>query len=214
MKEQIKAPEKIELSNEEIANLSDAQFKTLVIRKLTKLVEFGHKLDEKMKAMLSEIKENVQGTNSDGKETGTQINGVDQKEERNIQPEKKEETRIQKNEERLRNLQDILKCSNIRIIGVPEGEEEEQGIENLFEKIMRENFPNLAKEIDFQEVQEAQKVPKKLDPRRNTPRHIIVTLPKIIKDKERILEAAREKDTVNYKELPIRLSADFSKETL
>ena len=113
MKEQIKAPEKIQLSNEEIANLSDAQFKTLVIRKLTELVEFGHKLDEKMKAMLRETKENVQGTNSGGKETGTQINGVDQKEERNIQPEKNEETRIQNNEERLRNLQDILKRSNI-----------------------------------------------------------------------------------------------------
>ena len=104
MKEQLKAPEKIQLSNEEIANLSDAQFKTLVIRMLTELVEFGCKLDEKMKAMLSEIKENAHGTNGDGKETGTQINGVDQKEERNIQPEKNEETRIQKNEKRLRNL--------------------------------------------------------------------------------------------------------------
>ena len=80
-------------------------------------------------------------------------------------------------------------------------------------KIMKENFPNLAKEIDFQEVQEAQRVPKELDPRRNTPRHIIITLPKM-KDKERILEAAREKETVTYKGVPIRLSADFSKETL
>ena len=87
MTEHFKAPEKIQPSEEEIANLSDAQFKTLVIRMLKELVEFGHKLDEKMKAMLSETKENVQGTNSDGKETGTQINGVDQKEERNIQPE-------------------------------------------------------------------------------------------------------------------------------
>ena len=78
---------------------------------------------------------------------------------------------------------------------------------------MKENFTNLAKEIDFQEVQEAQRVPKKLDPKRNTPRHIIVTLPKI-KQKERILEAARDKDTVTYKGVPIRLSADFSKETL
>ena len=90
MKEQMKAPEKIHLSEEEIANLSDAQFKTLVIRMLIELVDYGCNLDEKMKAMLSEIKENVQGTNSDGKETGTQINGVDQKEERNIQPEKNE----------------------------------------------------------------------------------------------------------------------------
>ena len=99
--------------------------------------------------MLRETKENVQGTKSEAKETGTQINGVDQKEERNIRPEKNEETRIRKNEERIRNLQDILKHSNIRIIGVPEGEEEEQKIENLFEQIMKENFPSLAKEIDF-----------------------------------------------------------------
>ena len=113
MKEQIKAPEKIQLSDEEIANLSDAQFKTLVIRKLTELVEFHQNLGEKMKAMLRETKENVQGSNSDGKGTGAQINGVDQKEERNIQPEKNEATKIQKNEERLRNLQDILKCSII-----------------------------------------------------------------------------------------------------
>ena len=80
---------------------------------------------------------------------------------------------------------------------------------------MKENFPSLAKEIDLQEVQEAQRVPKKLDPRRNTPRHIIITLAKMKqKEKERILEAAKEKDTVTYKGVPIRLSADFSKETL
>ena len=126
MTEDFKAPEKIQLSNKEIANLSDAQFKTLVIKKLTELVEFVRKPDEKMKPMLRETKENVQGTNSDAKETGTQINGVDQKEERNIQPEKNEETRIQKNEERLRNLQDIFKYSNIWIIGVPEEEEEQK----------------------------------------------------------------------------------------
>ena len=126
MKEQFKAPEKIQLSNEETANLSDVQLKTLVIRMLTELVEFGCKLDEKMKVMLRETKENVQGTNSNGKETGTQINNLEQKEEINIQPEKNEEIRIQKNKERLRNLQDILKRSNIRIIGVPEGEEEDQ----------------------------------------------------------------------------------------
>ena len=148
MKQQIKAPEKIQLSNKEIANVSDAQFKTLVIRMLTELVEYGCKLEEKVKAMKIEIKENVQGTKSDRKETGTQINSVDQKKERNIQPEKNEETRIQKNEESLKNLQDILKRSNIQIIRVP-GEEEEQEIENLFEKTMKENSPNLAKEIDF-----------------------------------------------------------------
>ena len=76
MKKWLKTPEK-ELSNEEIANLSDAEFKTLVIRILTELVEYGHKIEEKMKTMKSEIKENVQGTNNDGKETRTQINGLD-----------------------------------------------------------------------------------------------------------------------------------------
>ena len=96
---------------------------------------------------------------------------------------------------------------------MPEGEDDNQEIENLFENIMKENFFNLTKETDFQEVQEAQRVPKKLDPRRNIPGHIIITLPKI-KDKERILKAAREKETVTYKGVPISLSADFSKETL
>ena len=90
MKEQIKAPEKIQLSNKEPANLSDAQFKTLVIRMLTELVEYGHKREEEVKAMQSEIKKNIQGTNSEGKETGTQINDLEQKEEINIQPEQTE----------------------------------------------------------------------------------------------------------------------------
>ena len=95
---------------------------------------------------------------------------------------------------------------------MPEGEEEEQETENLLEKIM-ENFPNLAKEIDFHEVQEAKRVPKKLDPRKLTPRHVRITLPKI-KKKERILKGARGKETVTYKGVPIRLPDNFSKETL
>ena len=100
-----------------------------------------------------------------------------------------------------------------QIIGVPEGEEEEQEMGNLVENIMKENFPYLAKEIDFQEVQEAQRVPKKLDPRKYTPRLIIIILP-MIKEKERILKAAIEKETVTYKGIPIGLSADFSQEIL
>ena len=101
-----------------------------------------------------------------------------------------EETRIQKNEERLRNLWDNFKCSNIWIIGLAEVEEEDEEIDNLLEKIMKENFPNLLKEIDIQ-VQEGQRIPNKLDPKRDTPRHIIITLLKM-KDKERILKAARD----------------------
>ena len=93
---------------------------------------------------------------------------------------------------------------------MPEGEKEGQEIENVFEQILK-NF--LAMEIDFQGVQEAQRVRKKLYPRKHTPRHIVITLPKI-KDKERILKAAKGKETVTYKGVPLRLSADFSKEML
>ena len=96
MKEQIKAPEKKQLSDEEMANLSDPEFKTLVIRKLTEIVEYGYKIEEEVKAMQSEIKENVQRTNSEGKETGIQLHSLEQKDELNIQAEQNEETRIQK----------------------------------------------------------------------------------------------------------------------
>ena len=90
MKEQIKAPEKIQLSDKKIANLSEAEFKTLVIRMLTEIVESSRKIEEKGKGMKSEIKENEQGTNSEGKKTRTQINVLEQKEEINIQPEQNE----------------------------------------------------------------------------------------------------------------------------
>ena len=113
---------------------------------------------------------------------------MEHKEEISITPEQKEERRIQKkNKDGVRSLWDISKCANIQIIGLPKGEE----IENLFEKIIKENFPNLTKEIDIQ-VQEAQRVPNKLDPKRNTQKHITVKMPKV-KDNERILKAAREK---------------------
>ena len=113
MKEQIKTPEK-ELSDKEINNLSDVEFKTLVIRMPTEQIELGHKMKEEMKAIQSEIKENIQGTNSEGKETGTQINNLEQKEEISTQQEQNEETRIQKNKERLRKLWDNFKRSNFK----------------------------------------------------------------------------------------------------
>ena len=95
MKEQIKAL-KIELCNEERTNLPDAEFKTLVIRMLTEVAEYGCKTEEEVKAIQSGIKKNIEGTNSEGKEIGTEINGLEQKEEINIQPEQNEETRIEK----------------------------------------------------------------------------------------------------------------------
>ena len=120
-----------------------------------------------MKAVLRETKENVQGTNSEGKEPRTEINDLRQKEEINIQLEQNEETIIQKNKEGLRKLQDNFKHSNIQIIGVPEGEKVGQEIENLFENIMKENFHNLAKEMDYQHIQEAQS-PKEVGPKEGT----------------------------------------------
>ena len=103
----------MQLSNEEIANLSDAQFKTLVISMPTEMIKLSHKVKDKMKAIQSEIKKNIHGTNSEGRETGTHTNDLKQKEEVNIQPEQNEETRIQKNEENLRNLWDNFKYFNI-----------------------------------------------------------------------------------------------------
>ena len=173
MKEWSKASER-ELTDEEMANLSDGEFKALVIKMFTELIERGRKMKKQMNETQNEIKQNIQGTNSDRKETRTQSNDLEQKEEINIQLDQNEETRIQKNEESLRILWDNLKHFSIQIMGVPEGEEQQQETENLFEQIMKENFPNLAKETDCQEVQEAQRVPKKLDPKRNTPTHIII----------------------------------------
>ena len=89
-------------------------------------------------------------------------------------------------------------------MGVPEGEKRDQGIQNLCEKIITENFPNLVKEIDIQ-AQEVQRVPNKINPKRPTPRHIIIKMPKV-KDKERILKPARQRQLVIYKGAPIRLT--------
>ena len=102
-----------------------------------------------------------------------------------------------------------MKCNNNCIIGIPEGEEEEQGIENLFEKVMMENFLNLMRE-EVTQIQEAKRVPVKRNPKRTTSKHIIIKLAKF-QDKERILKAAKEKQEVTYKGAPIRLSAEFSK---
>ena len=140
MKEQSKTSE-WGLSDEEIANLPDGEFKALVIKMLTELIELGWKMKEQMNDTQSEIKQNVQVTSSDRKETMTQSNNlVGQKEKINIQLEQNEETKIQKSEESLTNLWDHLKCSNIQVIGVPEGEDQKQEIENLFVQIMKEGF--------------------------------------------------------------------------
>ena len=210
-KRKIKTPEK-EQNEMEIVNLLDAEFKTLVIRMLRELTEYGKSIREEMKAMLSGIKKSPQGTNSEGKEARIQINNLEHKDKINSQPEQNKQTRIQKNKERIRRLWNISKSANIRITGMPEGEEEEQQIENVLEKIMKENLLNLMNEIDIQ-VQEAQRVPNKLAPKRSTPKHFIIRMPKV-RDEERILRASRERQRVTYKGVPIRMSVDFLKHTL
>ena len=125
---------------------------------------------------------------------------------------KQRKKRLKKNEEGLREMQDNRRRNNIHILGIPEGEEEEQGIENLFEKVMMENFRNLVREKVIQ-IQETQRVPIKRNPKRPTSRHIIIKMAKF-QDKERILKAVREKQEITYKGTPIRLAADFSMETL
>ena len=109
-------------------------------------------------------------------------------------------------------MQDNMKHNRIHIIGIPEGEEEEKGIENLFEKVVMENFPNLMREKVTQ-IQETQRVPSKRNPKRPTARHIIIKMAKF-QNKERILKTAREKQEITYKRAPIRLETDFSMETL
>ena len=116
---------------------------------------------------------------------------------------------MKKHESNIRDLWDNIKLANLCIIGIPEGEEKEKGIENIFEDTMAENFPYI-KHTDIK-IQEAQRAPSKLNPNRPTLEHNIIKMAKV---KERILKAAREKQSINYKGTPIRLSADFSAETL
>ena len=122
------------------------------------------------------------------------------------------EKRMKRNEDSPRDLWDNIKCNNIRIIGVPEGEEREKGPKKIFEEIRVENFPNMGKEIATQ-VQGTQRVPGRINPRRNMPRHIVIELTKI-KNKEKLLKTEREKRQITYKGTPIRLTADFSVETV
>ena len=129
MKEQNKSPEK-ELNEMEISNLSDAEFKTLVIRVFKELIGyFNHIKKTEVKVTLSEIKNNLQGTNSGRDETKNQINDLEHKEAKTNQSEQ-EEKRIHKNKDSVSSLWDNFKHSNIHIIGVP-GEEKEQEIGNL-----------------------------------------------------------------------------------
>ena len=168
---------------------------------MKKEIETINKGQEEMKNTISELKNTVEGMKSRLDEAEDRISELEDKVEQNTQEEQEKEKRLRKNEEGLREMQDNMKCNYIRIIGIPEGEEEEQGIENLFEKVIMENFSNLMREKVTQ-IQEIYRVPSKRNPKRPTARHIIIKMANF-QDKERILKAAREKKEVAYKGAPM-----------
>ena len=165
-----------------------------------------------MKNTLNEIKNSLEGINSRITEAEERISDLEDKRVEITTTEQNKEKRMKRFEDSLRDLWDNIKHTNIRIIEVPEEEEKKKVSEKIFEEIIVENFPNMGKEI-VNQVQEVQRVPYRINPRRNTPRHIIIKLSKI-KYKEKILKAAREKQQITYKGIPIRLTADLSAETL
>ena len=132
----------------------------------------------RMKDTVIEIKNNLQGNNSRVNEAKIQIDDLEHKETKISNQKNKKEKRTPQNKDSVSSLWDNFKRSDILIKGVPEGKEKEQEIGNLSEKIMKENFSNLVKEIDMQ-VQEAQRVPNKVDAKRPTPRHIMIKMPKV-----------------------------------
>uniref|UniRef100_A0A5G2QHF9 L1 transposable element RRM domain-containing protein n=1 Tax=Sus scrofa TaxID=9823 RepID=A0A5G2QHF9_PIG len=178
---------------------------------LTKEMQDIKLKQEEMQNTITEIKNSLEAANSRIQEAEERISEVEDRLVEIMNAEQKREKRLKTNES-LRELWDNVKHSNIHIIGVPEGEEREKGTEKIFREIRAENFPKMGKE-PLTQIQEVQQVPYKINPRRNTLRHILIKLTKI-KDKEKILKAAREKKQVTYKGTPIRLWADFSAETL
>ena len=195
------------LTEKEANQISDTEFKAMVIRKLTELSELKenyqklqgnyneltanyinmkkeivtiNKGQEEMKNTISEWKNTVEGMKSRLDEAEDWISELEDKVEKNTQKEQNKEKRLRNNEEVIRERQDNMKRNNIRIIGIPEGEEEEQGIEKLFEKVMMENFPNLVRE-KLTQIQETQRVPNQMNPKRPTARHIIIKMAKFPK---------------------------------
>ena len=166
----------------------------------------------KMNNAINEIKNTLEGTNSRIMETEDRISEVEDKMVEINEAERKNEKRIKRNEDNLRDLWDNAKCPNIQIIGVPEEEDKNKGHGKILKEIIAEKFPKMVKEIVTQ-VQETQKVPNRTNPRWNTPRLILIKLTKV-KHKEQILKAAREKQHITHKGIPIRITADLSRETI
>ena len=162
--------------------------------------------------IITEIKNTLEGLNNRITETEERISELEDKMVEITAGEQNKKKKMKRIEDSLRDLWDNIKCTNILIIGVPEEEEKKKGTEKIFEEIRVENYPNMGKEI-VNQVQEAQRVPYRINPKRKMLRHILIKLSKI-KYKEKILKAVREKQQITYEGIPIRLKADLSAETL
>ena len=225
MKEQGKNPPD-QTNEEEIGSLLEKEFRVMIVKmiqnlgnRMEKIQEMFNKDLEELKSKqtmmnntINEIKNSSEGINSRITEAEEQISDLEDKIVEITTTEQNKEKRMKRIEDSLRHIWDNMKHTNIRIIGVPEEEMKKKGSEKIFEEIIVENFPNMGKEI-VNQVQEVQRVPYRITPRRNMPRHILIKLSKL-KYKEKILKAAREKQQITYKGIPIRLTADLSAETL
>ena len=193
-------------------------FRKRMEAKIKKMQEMFNKDLEELKNKqtemntITEMKNTLEGINSRMTETEEWISDLEDRTVEFTATEQNKPKRMKRNEDSLRDLWDNIKRNSIHIIGVPEGDEREKGPEKICEETVVKNFPNMGKEIATQ-VQEAQRIPGRINSRRNTPRHIVIKLTKI-KDKEKLLKAAREKRQITYKGTPIRLTADFSAGTL
>ena len=208
MKEHDKTPEK-QLNEVEIGNRPEKEFRIMIVKmiqdlgirteaKIEKMQEMFNKDVEELKNKqtemnntITEMKNTLEGINSRITEAEERISDLEDRMVKITAAKKNKEKRMKRNEDSLRDLWDNIKHNNIRIIGIPEGEERKKGPEKIFEEITVENFPNMGKQIATQ-VQEVQRVPYRINPRRNRPRHIVIKLAKI-KDKEKLLKAARGK---------------------
>ena len=163
-----------------------------------------------MNNTINEIKNSLEGINSILTDTEKRIHELEDKMMEITTAGQNKEKRIK---DSLRDLWENIKCTNIWIIGVSEEEEKKKGTEKIFEEIIVENFPNIGKER-VNQVQEAQRAPYRINPRRNTPRHILKKNYQKLNTKKKILKAAKEKQKITYKGIPIRLTADLSAKTL
>ena len=220
MKEQ--AQNTLDLTNEEeIGSPPEKEFRVMIVNVNQNLGNRMEKIEEMLKKDLeelkskqtmmnntrTEIKNSLEIINSRITEAEERISDLEDKIVEITTAEQNKEKRMKRIEDSLRDLWDNVKHTNIRIIWVPEEEEKKKGNAKIFEEIIVENFPNMRKEI-VNQVQEVQRVPYRINPRRNTQRHILIKLSKI-KYKEKILKAVREKQQITYKGIHIRLTAVF-----